>query len=232
MKATRLVAAVLIVLIAIFIYFTPQKLRPQLEAKQTDIPQDLPQIYPYPLRNENFQEAPQISAWSAVVVDAKSGVALYEKNADTRHLPASTTKLMTALAALEQCAPDQPVTVKTFETLPTSMGLVTGDIVTVRTLLYGLLINSGNDAASVLSYSCAPSSGDFVRRMNQKALEFGMHQTHFANPIGFDDPAQFTTARDLAKLARIAVANPLIAKIVATKNMVLTDVAGTKNYYL
>ena len=115
---------------------------------------------------------------------------------------------------------------------PTSMGLETGDVVSVNSLLYGLLISSGNDAAFTLSYSCSNSTGEFVNEMNQKAKEIQMHNTHFENPAGFDGQNQYTTARDLAKLSKVAVAQPLIAKIVATKQAVVTDAYAKKTYYL
>lgn len=192
----------------------------------------LPKLYPYPVQTTDFQKPPQISAKSAVVIDVKSGITLFEKNPLIKLLPASTTKLMTALVALEKCSETQQVTVTFVEKEPTSMGLSTGDVVSVKSLLYGLLINSANDAAFTLAYSCADTTSEFVRQMNAKARELGLHNTHFANPAGFDDPAQYTTSYDLARLARLAVANPLIAKIVSTKSTVVTDVTATKTYYL
>jgi len=194
--------------------------------------QDIPKLYPYPVPKTDFQKAPEISARSAVVLDAKTGVTLFEKDPTVHHLPASTTKLMTALVALEKCQPEKYVRIGYVETQPTLMGLESGDVVSVKNLLYGLLMASGNDAAVALSYSCASSQEDFIKEMNLKAKELEMENTHFSNPAGFDDPAQYTTARDLAKLAKVAVANPLIAKIVSTKQTVLTDSTGQKTYYL
>lgn len=192
----------------------------------------LPEIYPYPIEVTNFKKAPEISAKSAVVIDVKSGITLFGKDPRIRLLPASTTKLMTALVALERCDPDQPITVRYVEKEPTSMGIETGDVVSVRSLLYGLLVASGNDAAFALADSCAPSTGEFVRRMNGKARELNLKNTHFTNPAGFDDPAGYTTSYDLAYLARVAVANPLISKIVSTKSTVVTTVSQNKTYYL
>ncbi|MCR4324499.1 MAG: D-alanyl-D-alanine carboxypeptidase [Candidatus Curtissbacteria bacterium] len=194
--------------------------------------EDLPKLFPYPLPVENPQPSPQISAQSAVIIDAKSGVVLFEKNPHLRLLPASTAKLMTALVALEKCSPDDVVTVTYIEQSPNSMGLSQGDKVTIKSLLYGMLVVSGNDAAYALAYSCSNNIGEFVREMNQKALELGMNNTHYTNPAGFDDPAYFSTASDLAKLAKVSVSNPLIAKIVATKSTVVTDLTGNKTYFL
>lgn len=183
-------------------------------------------------RAGNFQTAPETSAKSAIVIEGTSGISFYEKGATTRLLPASTAKLLTALVALEACQPDQLAVVTSANAEPTSMGLSVGDVLTVESLLYGLLIASGNDAAFALADSCAQSQNQFVVNMNQKAKKLGMVDSHFANPAGFDDITQYTTARDLTKLAKAAVSDPMVAKIVATKSVVVNDVTGNKTYYL
>ena len=182
--------------------------------------------------NEGFQKAPFVSAKSAIIVDAKLGNVMFEKNSNFRHLSASTTKLMTALVALEKCSPENIITVGPVNTNGTQMGLASGDQVTVETLLYGMLMASGNDAAYVLASSCAESYDAFVNLMNERARKLEMANTHFDNPAGFDSDYNFSTAADLAKLAKDAVANPLISKIVATKTIVLSDVSGIKTYYV
>lgn len=194
--------------------------------------QEDPTLFSYPVRVEEFLKAPQISARSAVALDAKTGIVLYEKEPNLRHPPASVTKLMTALVALERCTPQTQVRVTNIIDEGTVMGLVKGDLIAVESLLYGMLIASGNDAAYVLSYVCADSYNQFIALMNQKSKELDLTNTHFTNPSGLDDPFHYSTAKDLAKLAKVAVANPLIAKIVSTKSTVVTDVAGTKTYYL
>ena len=182
--------------------------------------------------NEGFQKAPFVSAKSAIIVDAKLGNVMFEKNSNFRPLSASTTKLMTALVALEKCSPENIITVGPVNTNGTQMGLASGDQVTVETLLYGMLMASGNDAAYVLASSCAESYDAFVNLMNERARKLEMANTHFDNPAGFDSDYNFSTAADLAKLAKDAVANPLISKIVATKTIVLSDVSGIKTYYV
>lgn len=232
MKFVRFTVALLIIVtLAAFILLPKSKLAPTKIIKSISH-EEAPKLFPYPVKVQTFVDATPITSKAAVVLDTKTGVVLYEKNSNTKELPASTTKLMTALVALEKCTPDQKVTVGPIEKEPTQMGLATGDTVTVQSLLYGLLINSGNDAAFALSYSCAATTEQFVSEMNQKTQEIEMKNTHFTNPEGFDDPAQYSTAKDLAKLARVAVSNPLISKIVATKSTVVTDVIGTKTYYL
>ncbi len=187
---------------------------------------------PYPVPESGFVEAPQISAISAIVVDNKTGITMYEKSPNLRHLPASTTKLMTALVALEQCSPGDVVKVQNIEGEGSQMGLEAGDKVTVENLLYGLLIPSGNDAAFVIARNCGSSYEQFMAAMNRKAKDLGMANTHFINPAGYDNQLQYTTASDLALLARVSVANPIIARIVKIKSTVVTDVTGTRTYYL
>lgn len=231
----RLILATIIIVFTLVTLVIPKsEITPRLSKLSKDyLPVgELPTLYPYPARLDNFQVAPPLSARSAIVLDAKTGIALYEKDPDFRHLPASTTKLMTALVALERCSPQTAVILGDVNNEGTQMGLKNGDIVTVETLLYGLLIASGNDAAYALTNACSDSPGQFVSSMNQKAKELGMYNTHFENPAGFDSPIQFSTARDLAKLAKVAVANPIISKIVITKSIVLTDVSQNKTYYL
>lgn len=193
---------------------------------------EIPKLQPYPIPTPDYKDAPDVSARSAVVVDARTGITLFEKDPTIRHLPASTAKLMTAIVALEKCEPEKLTRIGYVEKAPTVMGLETGDVVSVRTLLYGLLMASGNDAAFALSYSCAAATKEFVKEMNQKAKELEMHHTNFTNPAGFDSPDEFTTARDLAKLAKVAIASPLLAKIVATEQTVVTDESNLKTYYL
>lgn len=180
----------------------------------------------------SFKPAPTVTARSVIIIDAKTGTSLWEKEPNLKHLPASTTKMMTALTALEKCSPTDVVVVKSLEKEGTQMGLEIGDSLTIENLLYGLLINSGNDAAYVLANSCSDSYAVFIEAMNSKAEELKMTNTHFANPAGFDDPIQYSTAADLAKLAKVVTANPLIAKIVTTKSTVVTDVSGNRTYFL
>lgn len=186
----------------------------------------------YPVPATAYKDAPEITATSALVIDFRNDISLFEKNPNLKHFPASTTKLMTALTTLENCSPQEVVTVDQVQREGTQMGLETGDKVTVEHLLDGLLIASGNDAAYALANSCSDSYQHFMQSMNQKAKDLGMTNTHIVNPAGFDDNFQYSTAWDLTKLAKVAVANPLIAKIVAIKSTVVTDFTGNKTYYL
>lgn len=164
---------------------------------------------------------PVISASSAILVDAGSGRVLYQKDAHTRRGIASTTKLMTALVAAELVTDlSDQVEVLREDTLTegSSMYLKVGETVTVEALFYGLLLQSGNDAALTLARYCAGDVEAFVTRMNEKARELGMADTKFANPNGLDDEDHYSTAADMAILAAACMDNELVAKVVSTKS--------------
>lgn len=165
--------------------------------------------------------AADISARSAIVMDADSGRVLYEKNADQRSLIASTTKIMTALIVCEQCNVLDRV-----EIMPQAVGiegssmyLQAGEVLTVQELLYGLMLHSGNDAAVALAIYCGGTVEGFVELMNDRARELGLSDTHFENPNGLDSEHHYSTARDLATLATVAMNNPIFAKTVSTKSV-------------
>jgi len=172
-------------------------------------------LYPCP--------AKAISARKAILVDASTGRVLYEKDADSRSLIASTTKIMTALVVCEQCnvldrvkIPKEAVGVE-----GSSMYLKEGEILTVQELLYGLMLHSGNDAAVALAIWCAGTVEEFAQRMNDKARSLGMTGSHFVNPNGLDAPEHYSTARDLAILTSYAMENEIFAKTVATKTVTI-----------
>ena len=162
-----------------------------------------------------------ISAKSAILLDAQTGRAIYEKNADRQSLIASTTKIMTALVVCEQTnvldrvrIPKEAVGVE-----GSSMYLKAGEVLTVQDLLYGLMLHSGNDAAVALAIYCGGTVEGFAELMNDKAHRLGMNDTHFVNPNGLDAPGHYSTARDMAVLAAYAMNNPIFAKTVSTKTI-------------
>ena len=162
-------------------------------------------------------EAMEVSATAAVLMDADSGRLLYEKNGEKRMLIASTTKLMTALVALEQGGLQQEITVTGSHMAEgSSMYLRPGEKLTLETLLYGLLLSSGNDAALAVT-ECMGGAAPFVARMNEKAAELGMENTHFANPNGLDDEEHYSTAEDMAKLAAAAMNDPVLRRVASTR---------------
>lgn len=162
-----------------------------------------------------------VSAQKAILVDAQTGRVLYEKNADSKGLIASTTKIMTALVVCEQCnvldrvrIPKEAVGIE-----GSSMYLKEGEVLTVQELLYGLMLRSGNDAAVALAIYCGGTVEGFSELMNDKARRLGLYNTHFENPNGLDSPDHYSTARDLAKLTAYAMDNPIFRKTVSTKSI-------------
>lgn len=173
--------------------------------------------------------APGISAAGAVLMDADTGRVLYEKDSRSRRLIASTTKLMTALVALESGHDlGEIVTIEKAWTGAegSSIYLRPGEEITLEALLYGLLLRSGNDAALAVAGCCAGTVEDFVGRMNQKARELGMLDTSFANPNGLDAEGHYSSAYDMALLARACLKNVELAKIAATRSITL----GTRTF--
>ena len=165
---------------------------------------------------------PQISASQAILVEAETGEVLYERNARERAYPASTTKIMTALLVLETLerydSPiDQVVAVpREAEGVEgSSLYLKAGEKIRLEDLLYGLMLQSGNDSAVALAILTAGSTENFVAEMNAKAEELGCGNTHFVNPNGLFDENHYTTAWDLAQIAREAMRHPMFRTIVA-----------------
>ncbi len=164
-------------------------------------------------------------AQTAILLDGYTGNVLFEKDADKRMYPASTTKIMTLVLAVEQGNLDRVVTIpKSAGEVPKDSSLVPvypGEKMTLRDLLYGLMIRSGNDAAIAVAEAVSGSVDKFVEDMNRKAQALGMNNTHFTNPHGYHDLNHYTTARDLATLSRYAMTNNAIVRIVAATQYTL-----------
>ena len=159
-----------------------------------------------------------VSAKAAILMHADSGRVLYEKNADEHMLIASTTKIMTAIVVLEHCELDDLVEIdsRSAGIEGSSMYLKAGESYTVEDLLYGLLLVSGNDAASALALHVADSMEEFAELMNAKAAELGMTESSFKNAHGLDEEGHYSTARDMAKLAAYCMGNEDFARIAGT----------------
>jgi len=162
---------------------------------------------------------PNPTAQSAILLDATSGKVLYSKNAWAIMAPASTTKIMTAIIALERLNLNSTITIPTVAAAKegSSMHLAAREKKTVRELLYGLMLVSGNDAATALAIAISGSEDKFARLMNQKAGQLGMKNTNFKNASGLPAINHYTTAYDMAILSRYAMKNGNFAKIVGTK---------------
>ena len=174
-----------------------------------------------PLPARAAGEWPRVCAQCAILTDARTGQALFEKDADTPRPIASVTKLMTALVVLENAALTETVTVpgEAAGVEGTSLYLKAGDTLTVRELLYGLLLESGNDAAVALAVHVAGSVEAFVGLMNGKAAALGMERTHYVNPHGLTAEGHQSTARDLAKLMAQCAEDPAFVRIASTERI-------------
>lgn len=159
--------------------------------------------------------APSVSAVSAILINAKTGTVLYEKNSLEERAIASTTKIMTTLLTLEAGDLDRQFTVDSYAIMVegTSMGLREGDIVTRRALCYGMMLPSGNDAANAAAVSVSGSTAEFAKLMNKRAREIGMESTSFVNASGLDADGHYSTAYDMALLTMEALKNPLFREI-------------------
>lgn len=188
---------------------------------------------------------PQILARAVLVKDLGTETVLYQKDANVSIPIASTTKIMTALVASEYFKQNSVLTVGSSANMPGSrVGLFSGEDLTFRSLLYGMLLNSGNDAAFTLAENYPGGVLSFVSVMNKRAMELDLKNTHFDNPAGFDSPNHYSSASDLAKITQEALKNYQLARIFATKetnivslnkkythqlfnlNKLLSDVAG------
>jgi len=161
---------------------------------------------------------PKLTSPSAILQDLHTGQVLYAKKANVRRPIASITKIMTALVVLEAASPDDVVVVsaRAAGTRASQLGLVTGERISVRQLLYALLMQSSNDAAVALAEHVGGSVEAFANLMNEKADELGLHRTHFRDASGLEDRG-YSTARDVAAIVRAAYAEPLFARITRTK---------------
>ena len=198
----------------------------------------------YPLEDVKVLDgAPEVKGSSAILIDAGSGKILYEKNTDERRDPASITKIMTCLLTLENMDLDDEVTIN-FDPVQTgqNVALKKGETLTVRQLLYALILPSANDAAEVLAVAVGGDFDTFAEMMNKRAKECGAKNTTFHNPNGLNPDGQEhnrTTAYDIAMMAREAMKNPTFRKLVTTQKYTIPATNMSKerklkstNYYL
>lgn len=159
------------------------------------------------------------SADCACVINGLTGDVVFSKNLNEQHAMASTTKIMTAVIALERSSPEDVITVSgnAANQEGSAAYISEGDRIYMKDMLYGLMLNSGNDAAVAIAEHIAGSSEAFAELMNEKALELGLRDTRFVNPNGLDAPGHFTSAHDLAVMARYAMSIPEFREIAASK---------------
>lgn len=175
--------------------------------------------------SKDLPAAPAISAKQAILIDGKSGEILFEKASEERAYPASTTKIMTVLMALDLCK-RYDIDITTEITVPkeavgiegSSVYLKAGESRTVEELLYGAMLRSGNDAATALAICLGGNEKNFVKMMNDKARELHCNRTNFVNPTGLFDENHYTTAKDLARIAGSAMKNDIFRQISSSKS--------------
>lgn len=188
-------------------------------------------VAPLPVLGET-DEFPVLSAQGVIAIDMDSGVSLYEKDADKKLLPASTTKIMTALVAMEYFDGSEVLTANMPYVEGQKMKLVRGERILVEDLIQGLLIYSANDAAEALAAAYPGGREVFVATMNRKAEQLSLNNTYFKNPTGLDGNSHRSTARDLVRLSEIAMREPRFASVVGMEEAVVESVDEKFRHYL
>ncbi len=191
------------------------------EALQIPEPTLSPNAEPYDESQPENLSADQLYAQSAILISADTGEVIFEKDADAIRFPASTTKILTVLLAIENVTDlDQIVTVSDYDVMlpddSSTMGLQAGEEIPLIDVLYGTILLSGNDGANVIAEAVSGSVPAFVDLMNRTVATYGCESTHFTNPHGLHDDYHYTTARNLAIIAREAMKNDLFRKIAST----------------
>jgi D-alanyl-D-alanine carboxypeptidase len=181
----------------------------------------------------NGLEPPQLTATAAVVFDPVSGTILYQKNPDEPLPPASTTKIMTALVAMEIYLPETVLAIISApQATGSSMKLQPGEKMSVHNLLLGMMVGSANDAALTLAEHYPGGYEAFIDRMNEKAAELNLRSTHFSNVSGIGTANHYSSVHDLVILAKEAFRSPYFRELVSTKEVVVSDVTGGHQYHL
>ncbi len=176
--------------------------------------------------------SPPITAEAAIIIDRDSKTVLYEKNAHLRFSMASTTKIMTALVALEHFKPDDILTAVSSHVEGVNVGVEVGDRLYFKDALYAMLLPSGNDIAYLIAQNFPGGEDAFILAMNKKAESLHFKNTHYADPAGLNDDGNYTTASELAQLAAIVSENATLADVMATKSKIIQTVDGTKIFTL
>lgn len=177
---------------------------------------------------------PLIQAKSAIVIEERTGRVLFEKGADDRRFPASTTKIMTALLLIERCRPEEIITAPADveKVPPSSLHLKPGEKVSAQNMLYALMLRSANDAAYAVACHIGGNEEGFAQLMNGRAKAIGCTHTHFHNPHGLNDDLHSTSARDLSLMAREAMKYPEFRKVVATRKTQITRSINQEDLWL
>ncbi len=226
----------LILLTLFFLIFPSQNYYQSLQPKGSrplarEINFSLPEMAKQPI-NKTGVKAPFLSARSVFIIDIPSKTIILSKNPDLSLLPASTTKIMTALVALEEFELNETLLVKEELEIGQVVGLKKGQQFKFEDLLYGLLVGSGNDAAFIIAQNYPQGITAFIEKMNQKANELCLQETNFINVTGVEAYSHKTTSHDLAILTAEALKNSTFRKVVSTKEIKIADLSGKKEYLL
>lgn len=223
-KKTLIIATIIIFILNYNLIFN-------LSYADDEIDEELEDVESIITSSNNIEEDINLNSRIAVAFDRESKRVIWGKDENKKTAMASTTKIMTAIVIIENSNLNDIVEVsqKAAGTGGSRLGLKKGDKVSIRDLLYGLMLRSGNDAAVALAEFVGGSIENFAELMNNKAEELGLKCTHFVTPHGLDDPNHYTTATELAKLADYALNNETFSNIVSTKNCTITINGYPKN---
>ena len=215
LSAAAILAALSLCLGGFFVFRSAEKASSGVNAQA---PLNSPQTHFFSGGIDNEEAGISLSAQSAIMIEAGSGEVVYSKNPDQRMPMASTTKIMTALVALENCDLQKKVTVSRDATNieGSSIYLYPGEEMTMLDLLYGMMLESATDAAAAIAIEIGGDIEGFADMMNEKARALGLENTHFDNPHGLDSEEHYTTARELAIIAREAYSHPKFKEIAST----------------
>lgn len=175
---------------------------------------------------------PYLTAESAIILDKDSGAVLYEKNKNTRFSMASTTKVMTALTALDYYKDTDILTARRSNVEGVNVGLKIGEKLYFKDALYAMMLPSGNDVAYLFADNFPGGKDEFLRAMNEKAKSLHLENTHYEDPAGLNDDGNYTTAEDLARLGMTASENVVLARVMGSKSQFVTDVSRVHTYNL
>lgn len=228
-SAGLLFAAVVIAALIPFLLHSSDKFFVSLQIPQNNSQVAGIQKYNIPPVRKNLP-VPNFSARAVLVKDLATNAILFQKDANISYPIASTTKIITALVASKYFKQNSVLTVgKSANTPGSKVGLAAGEDLTFRSLLYGMLLNSGNDAAFAIAENYPGGVSGFVSAMNRIVSDMGLGNTHFDNPAGFDSPRHFSSAEDLAIITEEALKNDVLTRIFATKE---TNIVSLDKKYL
>ena len=222
-----------LVLVLIFFSWSQKSIPGETQSKFSLSKSPVLDFVPAPVPIDEGKLVPNISARNVFIMDRNSRIVLYQKQADQKIFPASTTKMMTALVVLDNFDLQKKILVTRSYPIGQNLELKPGEILTVEQLMYAMLVQSANDAAEILAENLPGGRQAFIDAMNTKAVLIHLTNTHFTNPTGVDEDDHYSTASDLARLADVALKNPEFSRIVATENAVIaTHVVTNVNQLL